>query len=45
MAMKPNDFCVNTENFGSVWGKRTSWDELNEIEKERRDKIVFFWNG
>lgn len=39
--MKPNDFCVNTADYGCVWGSRTTWNALNEIQKERRDKIVF----
>ena len=37
----PNDFCVNDVNYRCVWGKRTTWDMLNEIQKERKDKIVF----
>lgn len=40
--MKPNDFCVNDVNFCCVWGSRTTWDELNEIQKNRKDKIVFY---
>ncbi len=39
--MKPNDFCVNDVNFRCVWGSRTTWDALNEIQKERKEKIVF----
>lgn len=39
--MKPNDFCVNDVKFRCVWGSRTTWDALNEIQKERKDKIVF----
>lgn len=39
--MKPNDFCVNDVKFRCVWGSLTTWDALNEIQKERKDKIVF----
>ena len=39
--MKPNDFCVNDVKFRCVWGSRTTWDALNEIQKERKEKIVF----
>lgn len=39
--MKPNDFCVNTLGYGCVWGSLTTWNALNEIQKKRRDKIVF----
>ena len=39
--MKPNDFCVNDVKFCCVWGSRTTWESLNEIQKERKDKIVF----
>lgn len=39
--MKPNDFCVNDVKFRCVWGSRTTWDALNEIQKERKGKIVF----
>lgn len=39
--MKPNDFCVNDVNYYCIWGSRTTWDALNEIQKERKDKIVF----
>lgn len=39
--MKPNDFCINDVNYRCVWGSRTTWDALNEIQKERKDKIVF----
>lgn len=39
--MKPNDFCVNDVKFCCVWGSRTTWEALNEIQKERKDKIVF----
>lgn len=39
--MKPNDFCVNDVKFRCVWGSRTTWETLNEIQKERKDKIVF----
>ena len=40
--MKPNDFCVNDVKFRCAWGSLTTWDALNEIQKERKDKIVFF---
>lgn len=39
--MKPNDFCVNDVNYNCVWGSRTTWDALDGIQKERKDKIVF----
>lgn len=39
--MKPNDFCVNDVKFRCVWGSRTTWEALNEIQKKRKDKIVF----
>lgn len=39
--MKPNDFCVNDVTYNCVWGSLTTWDALDGIQKEQKDKIVF----
>lgn len=37
----PNNFCVNDVKYRCIWGSRTSWDELDKSQKERKGKIVF----
>ena len=38
---KPNDFCVNAIGYRCIWGSKTTWDALNDIQKDRKGKTVF----
>ena len=31
--MRKNDFCINTMDAGSIWGKMSDWPEVNQVAK------------
>lgn len=31
--MRKNDFCINTTDAGSIWGKMSDWAEVNKVAK------------
>lgn len=42
--MKPNDFCINTEESGSIWGKISDWAEVNKIAKTGKEPVEYLGN-
>lgn len=40
MAMNPNDFCINYK-WGCMWGKVSSFSEVDEIAKSRETQVEF----
>lgn len=44
--MKSNDFCINTQDSGSIWGKRSDWVEVNKVakDKDRKEPVEYLGN-